>query len=158
MDVFTVTAWLKANSFSDYGRIVSDLFGVKGFEVFLSDNGVIDLRVGNGQAKSDVNGGEVTILTTREWYFIAITYDGTAGSGGNVVFYRAQSGAPAFATQERTFQQGPIAANGVSFMIGNSTDTAGRPFDGLIDNVRIYRGLLTQGDLMNVMKAKDISN
>jgi len=87
------------------------------------------------------NGG--TVLETGEWYHVAMTYD---GSQVRVYIDRVQDGISAGTTT------GDIFDNNQSLRIGGQPlASEGRlPFEGLIDEVRIWRTALTEDQLGDI--------
>ncbi|MGA9115742.1 MAG: LamG-like jellyroll fold domain-containing protein [Bacteroidota bacterium] len=137
----TIAAWIKADDFeSDMGRILSKTSGVAEQDHYwmLStfNSGGIKLRF---RLKTSVGGTRTLIASSGNlvpgvWTHVAAVYDGSS-----MVLYKdgLEVG--------RASKTGTIAVNnGLAAMIGNNPPTAdSRPFDGLIEDVRLLSTGLT---------------
>jgi len=76
------------------------------------------------------------------WVFFAVTYDSSAASN-NVQWYKGSRTVTAYSVGTNTYKRGHVGSVGTSLpmAIGNFssvTDSTGRMFKGIIDNIRIY--------------------
>ncbi len=148
----TITCWFKANNLDTPGndpRMVSKAFGGGNNDhiwMFSSSrqggNKLLRLRLktNDGQQTSEIKAGSFEV---GEWIHGAIWWDGTA-----MKIYK------------NGVEVGTIAKGGTSVAldpadqgaIGNQPNGAeNRPFDGIIDDVRIYTKALTVAELAEVM-------
>lgn len=94
----------------------------------------------------------------NEWLFFAVTYDGTRTTD-NVVFYKGMHTNVVVPVSTNTLNQGTTPNDSVKLFLA-SRETGNVPFDGLMDNIRIYgskyddNGLLSIDDLIT-LQAKD---
>jgi hypothetical protein len=105
-------------------------------------------------------GGSTTL--TQQWVFFAISYDGTLTSN-NVNFYSGTIGSTVSLINQGTINAGAITDDAVGFALGNGWNAFSRPFDGLMDNVRIFgsktdaTGVLGLSDLQYI-QSQDLNN
>ena len=144
----TICAWLRADTFthlSSYdARIVSKANGVQEDDHtwMLSSIKVggaarlrFRLKTGGSTTTLIASGGD---LTADRWIHAAAVYDGS-----QMMLYR--DGAPVGSTPKT----GDITAEpGLSVWLGDNPSGAGdRPFDGLLDDVRVYARALTPDEV-----------
>jgi hypothetical protein len=130
---FTLAVWTKVNALSGNSYVVTNyqnrstiLWGyvANSYEFYTSTYTGDNPRTGSAIAVSDT-----------EWHHIAYTYDGTTWSGyldGSVVF----SGGASFTLTE-----------GTSVFIIMSANGSVAPFNGAVDDIRIYDRGLTAGEI-----------
>jgi len=135
----TISAWINADDFDqDDGRIISKANGTRGSSHYwmLStiNETALRFRLRTGSSTTTLK-SDTGLLQPGVWYHVAATYDGSTMriyKDGVEVVSTGKSGAVAIDPT-------------VSVAIGNQPDGAGeRPYDGLIDDVRIYNRALTQ--------------
>jgi MYXO-CTERM domain-containing protein len=96
-----------------------------------------------------------TYNQTQAWVFFAVTYDGSLSSS-NVNFYQGSQAGAVTLVSTRTLNAGPPVSTSASFGIGNVANDSTRPFDGFLDNIRVYgsktdgTGVLTLSELETV--------
>ncbi len=152
-DVFgqsmTISLWFKASSFAvSDARLISKAIGVNSSEhywmISTIDSGGIKLRfrvrTGNSTSELKASGGN---LTLNLWTHVAVVYDGAT--------MRIYKDGFQVGTAPKS---GTLATNSsVMTSIGNQPSVAGsRPFDGLIDDVRIYSQALTGQHIMQLFQ------
>ncbi len=145
----TISAWIKATSFGQHdARIISKSIGVAEQDHYwmlstFNSNG-IKLRF---RLKTLTTGTTTLIATSGDlsvgvWTHVAAVYDGS-----NMILYKdgVEVG--------RTAKSGTIATNnGIAAMIGNNAPiSSSRPFDGLIEEVRLLSTGLTAQQLREEM-------
>jgi len=148
----TITCWFKANNLDTPGqdpRMVSKANGGNnndhwwmfsssriGSEKFLR----LRLKTNDGQQTSEIKAGTFEV---GEWIHGAIWWDGT-----NMKIYKNGLEVGTMAKGGTSVAVDP----GVQAAIGNQPIGAeNRPFDGIIDDVRIYTRALTEAELQEVM-------
>ena len=138
----TLALWIKADDLSQMdGRLISKATGPsdKDHAWMLSTMNKSELRF---RLKA---GGSTAMLRTRpdvirpgRWYHVAAVYDGTQMRlyrDGSEVASRSKSG-------------GISLSRGVPVALGNQPKGAGsRPFDGLLDDVRVYGRALSSSEI-----------
>lgn len=154
---FTVTGWYKANTLPGASARMLEAGNVT---ILFQDNGpgnttfrvvVRSDSTSNVIAENTVQGDPAFINT--DWTFFAITFDGAFVNfyGGSTENDVALIGSPV----AMSLADGSIAAvaTPINPVLGNSNSSNRRPFDGLMDNFRIYgsdadgSGALSLGDL-----------
>lgn len=139
---FTITGWFKSDTAIKNGaHLVSNHSGSSGFRLKASDSetgGNLQLFV-NGTA---VAAGLNAWNATDEWVFFAVTYDGTTTTN-NVKFYVGSAANDSVALKSTQSLSpvagGTVVASAADFTIGEFSGTvANRPYDGLLDNIRLY--------------------
>ena len=142
---FTVSGWFKTDSTATLGGnaiLVANRSGVAGFDLHGDPNvpGNLILAVDNGSNSSAGFG------TTQQWVNFAVTYDGTIlQPGPNVFFYAGGINAPLTLVGSGTNTNGagndPASDETMPLSIGSRVlfgTTDADPFDGLLDNIRIW--------------------
>jgi len=140
----TLTAWMKADDFgTSDARFISKATGTstsQHYWMLSTWNGSqlrFRLRTSSTQNLYSSSG----VLSTGVWTHVAATWDGST-----MRVYRNATDVGS------TSKSGTLATNGsVGVAIGNQPPGAGnRPFDGLIDDVRIYNRALSAAELVDV--------
>jgi hypothetical protein len=163
LNSFTATGWFKsADTFTTGARLISSLGAGAGFSLFAgSTAGTLTVGVDNLTQTTAASFGE-----TNKWIFFAVTYDGTQASNNVKVYrgYRNSTDAGANPVLDLvstlTINAGDINSDSALFAIGNSNGTDGsiarRPYDGLLDNIRVFgadtgaAGVSTQAELNTI--------
>jgi len=145
----TMEAWIYVNQFADAfwaGSIIVKDQGVnpgtnRGYMMRGGGDGQLNLNIGSG------NWNEFTspknVITTEKWTHIAGTYDGTQFKiyvDGELV---GESGIKIFSI---------AATTNVDLLFGESPSFPGRPFNGRIDEVRLWNIARTQDEIKSYMK------
>ncbi|MBC2601503.1 LamG domain-containing protein [Puniceicoccus vermicola] len=138
---FTITGWFKTDGVPfEYG---ATLFAMSDG----STNG-ISLSTGNnendGRIRMRVNGTATDSSavnrynTVSDWQFFAVTYDGTSSSN-NVNFYVGTEEDALSLVSVGSLNAGVVeSATGRPVVLGNNQDSNTRPFDGFLDDFRLY--------------------
>jgi len=146
---FTITAWIKPDSFGDgnYGRIVDKLgSGTNGYSFYLNNNpagtpaGTNTLSANIYGTVDTYNSGNDNIITTGEWQHVAVSFNDVANYVSFYVNGLAQGGYS---------YVGTLSQDAASLRIGDR-NALDRSFDGQIDDVRIYNYALTAGQIKNI--------
>ena len=137
-DSLTISAWIKPSSFAQAdARIVSKANGENDSQHWwmLSTINNYELRFRlRTDGTTTTHAPEGSVLSVNSWQYVSAVYD---GSEMNLFQNGSKIGSG-------TSKTGPITSSGVDIGIGNqpnpSTITGGpRPFDGIIDEVRIQK-------------------
>ena len=155
---FTLQGWFKPDGtvIGSKACLLQTQNGNAHIKLNAENNGKLILTVDNALAVESSAG---SYNTTTNWTFFAVTYDGTLASS-NVTFYIG--GVSTSVSQVGTVRSINAAAvdpfGAGIFSVGNSNGTD-RPFDGLMDNFRIFgttsgsAGVLSISDLEALRKA-----
>jgi hypothetical protein len=158
----TISGWFKASDgtpFTNATRLIhSTNTSFEPFLEVLSGTGDSDLRFGIGGDSAgfqSVAAGDATAFAdTDQWYFFAVSWDG-ATAGDTVRFYKGtDSSTVSQIGSDQIINDHDSLTLDQNLAIGNTQFdnvpgwmSTGRPFDGLMDNVRIDDAVLTQADL-----------
>lgn len=137
----TVSAWVKGTSFPNaYNGILQRGNAAHFYEYFVKSNGKIGYFIlPNSGVFCDGLG--VTTLSTGIWYHVVMTYNSVQGLIGYVNGVQDCSVAP----------NGIIGSVvGTTLAIGNDFFTAGRFFNGSIDDVRVYNRALSATEVQQL--------
>lgn len=134
---FTLQLWFKTDGAalggSTNANVLSLHDGSNGISL-TGTTGGLQLRVDGG---TSTVGGYTAVST---WVFLAITYDGNLTSN-NVKFYRGGTDTATSLLATTNLNAGAVNSitGSTALIVGNSNITTGnRPFDGFIDNLRIF--------------------
>jgi hypothetical protein len=149
LSAFTLTGWFKTDTSETLGNIsylmsYYDFGSNTGFSLSSSTNGILTLTV-NGTAYA--SSGSANYSLSGQWVFFAVTYDQSS-----VRFYVGTDNAATLtitADATRTVSSGSVVdTSGKVLTIGNTSAVGSqRPFDGLIDDVRIFDSSLTKSQI-----------
>lgn len=139
LESFTIMGWFNTKDDSVQIGNNARLFNRNGgIGVLSNPNGLLRLGVNN----SWVSSGQYSWGSKNMWVFFAISYDGTS-SANNVKFYRGFTNwSDAELVSTVTLDKGTVTGgNGTPIVVGNnyySESGAVKPFDGYLDEFRIY--------------------
>lgn len=152
LNSITIALWVNIDSGATSDRLVSNITGTTGFDLFLNN-----YSAGTGAGGADsfrltfaingTSGGSgVTSINSSyvsdKWLFLAVTYD-----GANVRFYSGDE-TTSLLLNDTLAKTGSIGASASNLEIGGTPATTNdRSPDALFDHVRIYDGALTLGEL-----------
>jgi hypothetical protein len=134
-DAISITAWIKINSLAvDWMDIVS--YGPLGHVLAVDENGHV---IGGLQFSWTCEFECSTYVATEDWFFITLTRD----SNHNIKLYVNGS--------EESSNKCDIANPKYDFNINIGRDPSiGEYFNGDIDEVRIYKGVLTKQEIVDL--------
>lgn len=140
----TVTAWIKPRSAGTgtVGRIVDKQNNSVGWRLSMSGATQLHFSANEfaGTAASRISTAAVTLNT---WQHVAATWDGSA-KGANIHIYVNGVAADGTATDGA----GPLENDSATpLAIGNRPSDLHPSFDGAIDEVRVYSGVLSAADI-----------
>ncbi|MFA6961643.1 MAG: LamG-like jellyroll fold domain-containing protein [Opitutaceae bacterium] len=157
---FTLTGWFKTDSTSSIGgnaTLINNLNGTNGFHLFSSASGVLALNVDGTSVTST---GTTAYAGTQQWVFFAVTYDSTTSVAK---FYVGDTAGNLSLNVSRTLNAGATNDNSGSISMANLAGTSIRPFDGYLDDMRVFGatsgslGALDMTAIQGIMTG-DISN
>lgn len=159
----SLCGWFKTESgpISNTARILQSV-GTENLILYEAAGSGLRFQIGGNY----VNSGAGTYTNAGVWTFFAVTYDSTVAAGNdNVTFWAGDGSSLFFVSSAELTGAGAWDGLGVSadFSIGNrhgstSAGDLNRPFDGYIDDFRIYgdaegaAGALTSGQLDEIRR------
>jgi hypothetical protein len=157
---FTFQCWYNASVPPQSG---ARLFDAQNFLVQSNSTGGTFYLYVNGSAVSNSVGiSSPAFSLANQWVFFAVAYDGTQDSN-NVAFYEGTtSSAVTQVGSNLSLNEGSFSDNHL-FNIGNYVAGNYRPFEGLMDDVRLFggasdsSGVLTLPEL-NALRLEDLDN
>jgi len=144
----TVAAWIKPRSGGggNGGRIIDKDNNNGGW--FFSMNGATGVKLAiDTFSTSSPSRASTSGIKLNVWQHVAATWDGSA-SGSNIHVYI--NGVLADGTAVNGAGVAESDAD-TPFAIGNRSVDVGRPFDGGIDEVRVYSGVLTAAEIQQLV-------
>ena len=116
--------------------------------------GTLTLKVNNATVTSDAAFG-----ATQQWVFFAVSYDGTAVQPQtNVAFYAGSRTSAVAPAGGGVGIAGPVGDDSQPLVFGSGTPAFNLnvfPFDGFLDNFRIYGSVLTASQL-ELVRSSDV--
>lgn len=143
---FTVTGWYNAASAtsSSGARLFSTNDG-KAALFFANSSGLtVEVRAAGAGANLSASSSASTFTAVNQWVFFAVTYNGSATSS-NVRFYSGTGSVAGsvVGAGTSTANAGTLDTTSTTFnLAGRGATNFDRPFDGLMDDFRVYSGLL----------------
>jgi Concanavalin A-like lectin/glucanases superfamily len=141
---FTLSAWVKPTVTPPTVFATAVSHGPPGYyylytasESYLCGN-IVDFAPGGGYGVGDLHACDNATLTQNTWYYLTVTYD-----GATIKFYRDG------VLQNTSTPSSSLTADQGLFYIGATA--FGEYFTGLIDDIRIYDGALTQTQIQDIM-------
>jgi len=156
---FTIAGWAKDADISTngIGRIFYDSSSGAGIDLFYTTTGSqkqLSLSV-NGVAGVASTTTQYSGFASSNWTFFAVTYDGSSGA---VQFYSgATTGNLTLSTATFGTNPGNVGTIASSFYVGN-VNAGNRPFDGWLDNFRIYGSTSGTAGILSSTELLDIRN
>jgi hypothetical protein len=131
---FTLAGWFKSSTaLANGAQLFNNTSSGAGFALANNAGNALILYVDGtgGTSATYTSGGDV-------WTFFAVGYDGTL-TGNNLKFYRGTtSTGVAQVGSTGTLNKGAVADDANGLTIGNNNAAFNRPYDGLLDNMRIF--------------------
>lgn len=148
---FTIQGWYKADAIGN-GAKLFELTG--GGVITLASNAVdrLSLTVNGTFSQSAAS---TTYANSDSWVFFGVTYDGTLASN-NVKFYAGTLDSAVSLVNTATLNQGARPIGFTSLAIGNSYNSAARPFDGLLDDFRFYDSTTGADGALNLAQLEEL--
>jgi hypothetical protein len=145
---FTVSGWFKTDSTAPVGGnaiLVANRSGIAGFDVHGDPNAPGNLIL----ARDNYSVTSPGFSATQQWVNFAVTFDGTIlQPGPNVFFYAGGLNTPLTLVGSGTATNGsgndPVSDETMPLSIGSRVlfgSIDADPFDGLLDDIRIYNSV-----------------
>jgi regulation of enolase protein 1 (concanavalin A-like superfamily) len=149
---YTMTFWVNRAAAGDH-KVCGDIdnggwTNGGGIKAAIYNNRLeVDMRDSDQRyfSREDATAPLGTQMTTNTWYHIAVVFD---DAGNTMTIYL-----DGVVDRLLTVTQG-MAASTHDWYIGADTPNAGRYFNGLIDDLRLYDSALSQADVLNVMAGR----
>ncbi|EIP98978.1 PEP-CTERM putative exosortase interaction domain-containing protein [Opitutaceae bacterium TAV1] len=148
---FTVQGWFKTGGDTAIGD-GAKLFemytttGPKGLTVSAANGSQLILNV-DGATRTST--GTAPYGATGSWVFFAVSYDGTL-TANNVNFYVGSETGPTTLVSTGTLDAGALSVTGTGLALGNSLGSNSRPFDGLIDDIRLFGSVSDDSGVLSI--------
>lgn len=146
----TVSAWIRPRGPGGVaggpGRIVDKRQGISGWHAVLSNCSATGCSLVWSQDFSDARAAwdtEPESIVLNEWQHVAITHDGNSGGNTPAMYI---NGVAQTVVQSLVALGSALDDSNVPFSIGGIS-TAGRTFDGSIDDVRIYNRIFSSQEV-----------
>ena len=141
-DAFSYGCWIKPNGNANGAPItkMNDGNGYRGYDM-LFGNGRLSVHIINTWPTNAIKVNTKKTLKKDQWAHVFVTYDGSNKAAGVKVYF---DGSP----QEWTIEQDRLSATirtKAAFQLGRRSP--GGPFNGLIDDVRVYDRALTETEV-----------
>ncbi len=150
---FTLVAWVNASQLADNGGIIVKGTGSAASTLFQLEtmaNGRVFIYVyDNTQATWIGRQTSASAISTNAWYHIVATWDGTTGSTGLDIFV---NGVVKDAGDANSGAISSVTGNTNPVTIGARTSGT-YPFNGTIDDARIYNRVLTTDEIKSIVNA-----
>ena len=171
---FTLQGWFKTlpeTTIGGFARLFDNhndsISPQGGFELYggRNANGAVD----PGKLSLVVNGGQASTTTAaypeqNTWVFFAVSYDGTLTTN-NVKFYKGTETSQVILVNTLTLNKGTVNDEPTGLGLGNrdrrpSIPTQGRdrPFDGFLDNLRIFGATTGKGGVLSLSELEALRN
>ena len=153
LSAMTMTAWIKSSAVEvggavGSGRILTKRSG-SGFELYYHNDDDEMEFVADGAGTTVFNGGGA--IAVDQWVFLAVTW-----TGGTATFYTGD-GTTLSAGDVVTGTAQTLSATSASLLLGNNA-ASNRLYQGLIDNVRIYKTVQDAASLQAIMQYNDAAD
>jgi hypothetical protein len=146
---FSIDTWIKTSD-SNSVRVFLDkretLPNIRGYELFLYD-GVFHLQMSDG---NNTNYGSGVFVADNQWHHLTVTVDRDDSTG--VRFY--VDGTPAN-TGNALLRSGSLS-NSSALSLGSDVVGDGTPFNGVLDEVEIFKRVLTPDEVLSLYLADSL--
>jgi hypothetical protein len=153
---FTISAWVKPESISNYMIIVGkyDTAGTKEYEIDVSDTGALRIFLwDDGGYSAGIGVTSTSTLSSGNWYHVVTTYDGSETEGGLKIYV---NGILQSTTSSSSGSYDGMQNEAVDLIIGSRRPgTYEIPFDGVMDEVGFWNRELSDWEVMQLYNAKD---
>lgn len=152
---FTVEFWMNRRTYTTDDTVVakkSDQLNSSAGWVIWVDDSTDDVRlvVSDGDSANLHTVDSTTAFTSAGWYHVAVVYDDSASTASKIYINGIDDSATNTATG--TFASIGDLSNAVDFRVASESD-GGEPFDGQIDDVRVYNYVRSAKQVVQDMNA-----
>lgn len=147
-DSFSLSIWCKPESLSSDIYLLAKIAAspeYEGYKLYIDSNGAINFLLVHDDSSNDyihVKTGN-SVISAGNVYHVVLTYDGSEAASGVSIYVNGNSETLSTQTDNLTGS----TLNAYSLLIGVDYGAAG-PFDGIIDQIRIYATEITQGEVI----------
>lgn len=146
---FTLSGWFKIDptitgAYAN-GRLITKNTGFFDNLMVLSNSrnvsgdGRLEFSLGTSTiSATTINSSYNSLLGESDWVFFAVTYDSTLASN-NIKFYTGTTDDTVVLVSEHTYLAGLTGDNNATLFFGANAASNIRPFDGWLDNMRIFK-------------------
>ncbi len=157
---FSVDFWMRTTNVSSLITILDKRTlspAVRGYSVFLT-GGKLGIQLADSSAPSPAcssdsrrsactNYGSNVVVADGAWHFVVITVDRDSKQGGRIIV-----DGRVIATFDPTVRRGSLS-NTAPLRIGASADTVGSSYRGLLDEVELFRRVLSDAEIRAIHAA-----
>jgi hypothetical protein len=150
VDSFSVASWIRLNAIEDRSPIITKEYKDKrGFE-FAIKNGRLAVQIFKNETTGTSVSESGTLLETDRWYHVAMTYSFVADGTSVIRLYLDGQEDHSVSTSV-----GPQKTNNAPVRVGAYiwSDTYKRFFNGMIDEMYVYRKTLSPEDITILMNS-----
>jgi hypothetical protein len=152
---FTLTGWFNRDTFTTDDTIVAKRNGIAsgdtGYIVYLDDStDKVTFEASDGTDEYQIE--SLSTFTASGWNHFALVWDDNGASQSKIYI----NGTVESATTTGTFANVNGLANTVAFRIGSESD-AGNPFDGKLDEVRLYNRALSADEVSQLYRLTTVT-
>jgi hypothetical protein len=152
-ETFTIAGWINLTGTGHQAILAKDS-GVDGmpnsYYFAVEPAGSLVASVRNAAGEYTQYRTNVPAVSTGSWHHVAVTYNGGAPAGQRMLFYVDGNSVGNSVIQDAG---GDPETDAVDTTIGTLNGSAW-PFSGLLDELRVYNRVLTQGDIQADMMAR----
>ena len=140
----TISLWVSRGDNGSYENLVSKTFS--SYRLLFWTNGTLcfDFSQSDGTEHYPVS---IAQITDANFHFVVVTYDATTG---NYAFY-----VDGVNGGKGNFTSGSIAKNSQPLIIGSIDAKLGQPFNGIIDDVRIFNRSISAAEVATLYTQPD---
>lgn len=149
---FTASAWIRTTNFTVTQRIMNkwDNATSVGWIFDVNANGFLRFRMRDPNGRNyDVAAPNATVTANGTWYHVAVRVDKLTEQ---VTYFT--NGVPVYGPINADVNMDTLT-NTTQFGVGQIPSTAGSPFLGNIDDVRLYKTALTNNEIQALFGASD---
>ncbi len=151
IDYITICAWVNPDTITNDPRIYAktDSSGLNGTGLNLSNaSNSLEFRRGSAGASASRWNTQSSTVTTGAWQHLCATYEATGDTSDPKMYI---NGVPQTITETTAPSGAATSDASYDAIIGNRSDAA-RPFDGRIDEVRIYNRILSSDEIVQLYR------
>lgn len=150
VDSFSITAWIRLNEIEDRSPIITKEYKDKRGYEFAVKNGKLAVQIYKNETTGTSVSESGTLLEKDRWYHVAMTYSFVTDGTSIIRLYLDGQEAHSVSTSV-----GPQKANNAPVRVGAYiwSDTYKRFFNGMIDELYVFRKTLSADDIQLLMNS-----